>query len=100
MHRPVERLALLVTRTGTVNSTAALNQLSHVGAVVQFHPCFGASGQVGQILAGVFFGSVCAAEDFYISEKRQVERGLRQETRGQTDISISLPGLSSPLGLA
>lgn len=64
MHHLVELLALLVTRTGTVNSTAALNQLSHVGAVVQFRPCSGTSGQVGQILAGVFSGSFCAAKDF------------------------------------
>lgn len=64
MHHLVDRLALLVTRTRTMNSTAAFNQLSHVGAVVQFRPCFGASRQVDQIVDGVFFGSVCTAGDF------------------------------------
>lgn len=64
MYHLVGRLALLVTRSGTGNAPAALHQLSHVGAVVQFRPCFGASGQVGQLVAGVFFGSVCAAGDF------------------------------------
>lgn len=64
MYHLVHRLALLVIRTGTVNSTAALNQLGHVGAVVQFRPCFGASTQVGQIIASVVFGSVCAEGDF------------------------------------
>lgn len=62
-YRLVGRLGLLVTRTRTVNSTAALYQLSHVGAVVQFRPGFGASGRVGRVAAGVFFGSVCAAGD-------------------------------------
>lgn len=58
MHLLVDRLALLVTRAGTLNGTATLNQLSHEGAVVQFQPCFDAPGRVCRIFAGVFFDSV------------------------------------------
>lgn len=58
VHLLVDRLALLVTRAGTVNGTATLNQLSHEGAVVQLQPCFDAPGPVRRIVAGVFFDSV------------------------------------------
>lgn len=57
----VNWLPLLVT--GTVDGTAPLNQFSHEGVVVQFRPCFEAPGQVCQIVAGVFFGSVSTTGD-------------------------------------
>lgn len=63
MYLLVDWLALLVTRAGTVNGTAPLNQFSHEGVVVQFRPCFDAPGQVCQIVAVVFFGSVSTTGD-------------------------------------
>lgn len=78
MYRLVARLGLLVAGTRTVSSTGDLNQIRHVFAVVQFHPCSGASGQVGHIVAGIFC-SICTAGDFEISEESEEERELRQE---------------------
>lgn len=60
----VDRLALLVTRARTMNGTAALNQLSHEGAVVQFHLCFDAPGHVRRIVTGVSFDSVSTTGNF------------------------------------
>lgn len=64
MHLLVDLLALLVSRAGTENGTATLNQLSHEGAVVQFQPCFDTSRRVCSIVAGVFFDSISTTGNF------------------------------------